>query len=106
MGGICDVYLISTAAVLDELRQTTTQETRRKVYGTVTSVTGSEFTNAGILGIRADLRVLVYAPDYQNETAAEIENVRYSVYRTYKNPNNRMELYLTRRAGDENAVAD
>lgn len=101
MQSIVDVTLISGGSEKDALRQTVSDGVRRTVYGKVTSVSGSEFTNAGILGIRAELRVLVYAPDYNNELIAEIDGIRYSVYRTFCNQSNRVELYLTKRAGDE-----
>lgn len=100
MQSIVDVTLIASGKQ-DALHQTIADGPKRTVYGKITSVTGSEFTNAGILGIRADLRVLIYGPDYQNELTAVIGGVPYSVYRTYRNPSNRVELYLTRRAGDE-----
>lgn len=106
MREVKDVVLISSTETTDDLYQTTTEETRRSVYGEVSSVTGTEFTNAGINGIRAELQIQIWASDYRGENTAEIDGVRYSIYRTFVNRKNRVELYLTHKAGDEHAVYD
>ena len=41
----------------------------------------------------------MFAPDYNGETIAELNGVRYSVYRTYLGKNETIELYLERKAG-------
>lgn len=100
MEQIIDFYLLKTTAQRDELRQLVPVQTRRKVLGSKSSVSGSEFTNVGILGIRAEMRLTVCSADYDGETDVEVDGVQYSVYRTYEPNAFQTELYLQQRVGD------
>lgn len=100
MEQIIDFYLLKTTAQRDELRQLVPVQTRRKVLGSKSSVSGSEFTNVGILGIRAEMRLTVCSADYDGETDVEVDGVQYSVYRTYQPTAFQTELYLQQRVGD------
>ena len=44
----------------------------------------------------------MFAPDYEGEELAEIDGVRYGVYRTYLGSNESIELYLERKTGATN----
>lgn len=41
----------------------------------------------------------MFAYDYAGETLAELDGVRYGIYRTYLGKNETIELYLERKAG-------
>lgn len=69
------------------------------VFAEVTSASQSEWSAAGLAGLKAEWRVTVWADEYRGATAAILDGVRYSIYRTYQRSEDRMELYLTRKAG-------
>ncbi len=75
------------------------QETARQVFCSVESVSRAEWAAAGQLGLAPQWRVTLFAPDYNGEDAAELDGVRYGVYRTYHAKDDRLELYLERRVG-------
>lgn len=100
MQQITEFYLLKPASARDKLRQLVPEPARRKVLGIRSSVSGSEFTNVGILGIRAEMRLTVCSADYDGETDVEVDGVQYSVYRTYEPNAFQTELYLQQRVGD------
>lgn len=100
MEQITEIVLIKTINARDSLRQLTPVQTRRTVLASKTSASGAEFTAAGVLGIRADIRLTVCSADYEGETEVELEGKRYSVYRTYEPSVFKTELYCQQRAGD------
>lgn len=102
MDGSIVFYLLSAERTQDALRQWTETPARRKVFGQLSSVTGSEFFAAGQNGIKPEYRVRLFAPDYQGEREIEYAGQVYSIYRTYQARGNVVELYLERRAGDGN----
>lgn len=94
-----DVYLISATYETDDLKQHIPVEKRRKVIGCIGSISAAEFFEAGRSGLKPQLRVSVFAPDYAGEEVVELNGVRYGVYRTYLASADTMELYLERKAG-------
>ena len=62
-------------------------------------VSATEFFEAGRAGICPEYRVTLFAFDYNGESIAELEGVRYGVYRTYLKSGEDIELYLERKAG-------
>lgn len=91
--------LISETYTEDAIGQQVPQESRRDVFGNVSSVSASEFFDAGRSGLKPEWRVTLFSPDYSGEEIVELEGVRYSVYRTYLGKNEAIELYLERKAG-------
>lgn len=71
------------------------------VFAEVTSATKSEWSAAGLNGLKAEWRVTVWADEYRGATAAILDGVRYAIYRTYQSSADRIELYLTRKAGSD-----
>ena len=59
-------------------------ESTREVFAHVESVGRNEFFAAGQQGLRPELRITVFAAEYQGEQLCELDGVRYSVYRTYR----------------------
>lgn len=92
-------YLISETHEADELAQMIPMEHRREVFCTIGSVQQSEWFSAGRNGLKAQLRLKVFADDYAGETMVEVDGVRYEIYRTYLGDNSKMELYLKKAGG-------
>ncbi len=93
------IKLIGQTYKKDSIGQMIPEETEREVFCSVSSVSGSEWFEAGRNGIRPEVKVTMFCPDYQGEVIAELDGTRYSVYRTYMAKHELMELYLEKKAG-------
>lgn len=91
--------LIEATYTADSIGQQIAEETPREVYCGVSSISASEWFEAGRAGLKPEYRVTMFAPDYQGEEIAELDGVRYGIYRTYLGGNETIELYLERKAG-------
>lgn len=91
--------LIGVTYTSDSIGQQIPEETTREVYCGVSSVSASEWFEAGRAGLKPEYRVTMFAPDYQGEQIAELDGIRYGIYRTYLGRNETIELYLERKAG-------
>lgn len=74
--------------------------TVREVFAKVTSISRSEFFDAGRQGLNPEYRFDVFAGDYQGETVIEYHGQTYAVYRVYE-PGDYMELYVERKGGTD-----
>ena len=83
----------------DEIGQQVPTETRRDVFCNISSVSASEWFEAGRDGLKAEYRATMFVHDYGGEGIAELDGVRYGIYRTYLGRNESIELYLERKAG-------
>lgn len=83
------------------VREKSAEPTRREVFCHVDSVTGSEFFNGGVNGIRPMFRFTMFRFDYQGEDIVEYNDEMFTVYRTYYSTNDDIELYVERRKGNE-----
>ena len=79
--------------------------TERDVFCQVDSVTRSEFFEAGRNGLNPDFRVTMFMYDYEGERLVRYNGRTYSVYRTYSDRNDILELYVQRTGGDNGKVA-
>ena len=93
------IYLISETFSQDENGVMIPTERKRKVFGEVNSVTGSEWFEGGRNGLNPEYRILIFAPEYQGEEIVEYQGTRFTVYRTYTARNDVLELYCERRKG-------
>ena len=94
------VYLISTTNTTDTIGQTIESEVKSKHYGSENSVTSDEWFAANEQKIKSKYRVSIHEFEYNGETIAEIEGVRYGIYRTFSNHQTGMiELYLEEKVG-------
>lgn len=75
---------------------------RREVYGVVTSSTQQEWFTAHRDGINALYKLVIYSFEYEDELLVELDGEIYSVYRTFKQSIDKIELYLEKKAGTEN----
>lgn len=74
---------------------------KRRVFCHIDSVTGSEYFNGGVNGIRPQFRITMFRYDYNNEEIVEFNDDLFTVYRTYYSTKDDIELYVERRSGDE-----
>lgn len=93
------LLLISKQYAADAIGQQVPIETAREVFCNITSVSASEWFAAGKAGLNPEYRATMFAFDYKGEQLAELEGIRYGVYRTYLGKNEEIELYLERKAG-------
>lgn len=77
----------------------TGEEVHREVFCEVASVSRAEWYQGGTAGLKPELVAVIYLMDYAEETVVEYEGLRYGVYRTYRKGNDKVELYLQRKAG-------
>lgn len=66
------ITLIKTSYAYDAIGQAVPVETRRTVFCDLRSVTRSEWSAAGQLGLKPELMATLFAPDYQGEEIVEI----------------------------------
>ena len=94
------VTLISTTKTQDNTGVWRKTETRREVLcRQVDSVSSAEFFDGGRNGLNPSLRFILFFADYQGESIVEYMGNRYSVYRTYQNKTDDLELYVERKGG-------
>ena len=93
------LVLVSQTYQMDDIGQQVPVETTREVFCNIASISRAEWFDAGRSGLKPEYRATMFAYDYAGETYAELDGVRYSVYRTYLGSNETIELYLERKAG-------
>lgn len=76
------------------------KEVKRKVYCSVSSIGMSEWFEGGRNGLNPEKRVIVFYFDWMGEEIVDLEGIRYTVYRTYRDGDN-LELYLEKKKGNE-----
>ena len=95
------IALISTEYTQDDIGQWIEERTETDVFAIVESVTMSEFYQAGMQGFKPEYRMTVWMSEYNGQNLIEYNDKTYTVYRTYRRDDGRMELYVTERKGDE-----
>ncbi|MBQ5825170.1 MAG: phage head closure protein [Clostridia bacterium] len=95
------IALISTEYTQDDIGQWIEERTETDVFAIVESVTMSEFYQAGMQGFKPEYRMTVWMTEYNGQNLIEYNDKTYTVYRTYRRDDGRMELYVTERKGDE-----
>lgn len=97
-------YLVTDRYVVDEIGQRVATQTKRLVYGRIGSVTRSEWSAAGELGIKPECTLTMFSGDYAGEKTVEMDGKYFGVYRTYQTLNDDLELYLEWKVGDSNGT--
>ena len=93
------LILVSETYQPDKLGQLVPKEVRREVFCNITGVSAAEWSIAGRAGYNAEYRATMFVHDYNGEQIAELDGVRYGIYRTYLGKNETIELYLERKVG-------
>lgn len=96
------IALISIEYSQDDLGEWTETQTKAEVFALVNSVTMSEFYQAGLQGFKPDYRFSVWLTEYNDQELVEYKGKVYSVYRTYRRDDGRIELYVNEKKGEEN----
>ena len=91
--------LVSKRFEPDEIGNQVSVETTRTVYCSAVSVSQSEFFRGGEQGLQPSHKFILFRYDYNGEDEVEFEGKRYTVYRTYADEADAIELYAQRRVG-------
>lgn len=98
-----DARLIAISYSDDGLGRRVATETSRSVLCSYQSVNRAEFFSAWQAGLRAEIVVTMFAPDYHGEDIVDIYGLdgytRYDVYRTYQKSDS-IELWCCKRNED------
>ena len=96
-----DIDLIGITETVDAYGDHVKTETRRTVLADDRSVGMTETYQAMAVGFKPSMEFRVWQFEYSDEKVVEYDGTRYAVYRTYKAPDGRMELYTEDRVGEE-----
>lgn len=95
------ISLLTSEYTQDEIGQWTEEVTKTEIFAIVSSITMSEFYQAGLQGMKPEYRILIWQPEYNGAENLEYNGKTYSIYRTYRRDDGRIELYVTERKGDD-----
>lgn len=95
------ITLLTSKYTQDAIGQWVKTVEETDVFGLVSSVTMSEFYQAGMQGFKPEFRISIWMTEYHDEEELVYNNKVYSIYRTYIRDDGRIELYVTERKGDE-----
>lgn len=97
------ITLISETITQDAIGNCIKTESETKVFAEILSINRAEFFNAGQQNLVPKFAFAVHDFEYSGEKVVLYNGKKYSVYRTYHNPNTEVtELYLVRKAGEAN----
>lgn len=94
------IMLLSTVYTEDEVGNDIETKTEKQVFCQISSCSQNEFFQAAQSGMRAEYKVKVWKCDYENEPTAKINDVEYSIYRTFET-GDFIELYLNKKVGTQ-----
>lgn len=95
------ITLLTSKYTQDAIGQWIKTVEETDVFATVSSVTMSEFFQAGMQGFKPEYRFMVWMNEYHDEEELVYNDKVYSIYRSYIRDDGRIELYVTERKGDE-----
>ena len=93
------IQLLSVSYAQNSIGEYVPTETATTVFCNVQSVSRDEFYAAGRNGLAPELRVTLFAPEYNGEKNIIFQGIRYGVVRTYRNRSDSVELYIERKTG-------
>ena len=101
MDRVIDFKLVAVNYTTDDLgQQVNNGETIRELVGTQFGITRQEWATAAQTGLNPECTIkLADESDWQGEIIAEINGVRYAIYRTYPTNDGGIELYLRKNVG-------
>ena len=94
-------YLVTETYSQNENGVQEKQETKRKIYVSVTSVNGQEWFEGGRNGLNPQYRFNMYSFEYLAERLIEYKGKTYTIYRTYQRNIDEIDLYTELRKGNE-----
>lgn len=93
------ITLIAETFSADSIGQMVSTASTSDVFCNVQSVSQSEWFQGGQNGLKPELKVTMFAPDYSGQKEVEFKGIKYGVYRTYVRQDELLELYLERKTG-------
>ena len=101
MNHLIDFYLVKEVKSKDSMGQTTTQKTFVLRIGRQKSVYENEFYKAEQAGLRPQGVIVMCSFDYSGERYIKIGTNEYTIYRTYLDGADKIELYYGERVGND-----
>ena len=101
MNQAAKITLITTEYTQDNLGEWIETREESTVFAYVSSVTMSEFYEAGLQGFKPEFRFSVWMSEYDGQEVLEYNDKVYTIYRTYMRDDGRIELYVTEKKGEE-----
>ena len=101
MNQAAKIALLKTTYTQDDLGEWIEASEEVNVFAYVSSVTMSEFYQAGLQGMKPEYRFLIWQTEYSGEELLKYDDNIYSIYRTYLRDDGRIELYVTLKKGEE-----
>lgn len=101
MNQAAKITLITTEYTQDDLGEWIETREESTVFAYVSSVTMSEFYEAGLQGFKPEFRFSVWMSEYDEQEVLEYNDKVYTIYRTYMRDDGRIELYVTEKKGEE-----
>ena len=74
-------------------------EEHLEVFATIESAGQEEFFKAAQSGFKSKYKVSLWQSDYEGQSIASVRGERLSIYRTYEGRDQKVELYLGKKAG-------
>lgn len=93
------ITLVNETTSQDSIGQVVTTRTTSDIFAQIRSVSGTEWSNAGLNGVRASYQITCYADEYAGQQELILDGVSYEVYRTYERRDGKVELYVEKRTG-------
>lgn len=100
------IYLVSETFAPNTYKVMIPTKNERKVYCQVDSVTLTEWSEGGRLGLNPEFRMRLFAPEYHGESLLKYNGVMYQIYRTYRGRNDVIDLYVQKRQGNIEGQVD
>ena len=95
------IELITTEYTQDELGEWIETQKTSEVFAIVNSVSMSEFYQAGLQGFKPEYQMMIWQTEYSGQELVEYNGKVYTVYRSYRRTDGRIELYVTQKKGEE-----
>lgn len=100
------IALLTIEYAQDDLGEWTETRTETEIFARVESVSMSEFYQAGMQGFEPDYKFTIWMTEYSGQKLLEYNEKVYSIYRTYRRDDGRLELYVSEKKGDEEDDAE
>lgn len=99
------ITLLTTAKEQDDYGVWVETITSKDVFAQVDSVTRAEFFEGGRNGLNPEYRMTMFSGDYDGQKMLIYNGNTYSIYRTYLNRTDTIELYVERKGGSNGKTA-
>lgn len=99
------ITLLTTTKEQDDYGVWVESITSKDVFAQVDSVTRAEFFEGGRNGLNPEYRMTMFSGDYDGQKMLIYNGNTYSIYRTYLNRTDTIELYVERKGGSNGKTA-